>query len=334
MKNKNVTLADIARELGVSSNAVSLALRGKEGVSDTLRQQVMQTAAKLNYSRSDKPQGTIIALIPQRIAPLNNNMFYQQLCFEMETYARSLGYLLMICSISEAEEDALVPHPALEVLPCVGVISIGNLSRAYCKMISKLGFRYVMADQYYDDIPVRSVTTANSSGSYLLTQHLIDNGHQRIQFFGQARKTSSLADRWEGYKRAMRDNGLPILHNQFTDTASPNDKAEYLALKEALEALPELPTAFVCGHDMLAKYIADILGARGLTCPDDFSLVGYDNIQDPTFATLELTSYRTPRDIIAKTAVKMVLDNDSPIVARAQFFGEIIYRGSVKDIRR
>ncbi len=331
MKRKKVTMGDIAEALGVSKNAVSLALAGKEGISDTLRRQIMQKADELHYEREEKSQGTLIALIPRRIAPAAGaGFFYQGLCFEMEAYARKLGYLLIISSVSEEEENSLQLHPILRQIPCMAVLTIGNFSRAYCRMIQETGLRYAMVDQYYDGVAVDSVNTANSSAGYVMTEHLIRMGHQKIQFFGSALRTSSLADRWNGYKRAMRDYGLPILHNPFIDSTDLDANHEYELVKNALDTMPELPTAFVCGHDVTAKNIIDILALRGLHCPEDFSLVGFDNIQDPSIDPLYLTSYRTPKEKIAVAAVDMVLDDRMIHPQRTQFFGEVVFRNSVR----
>ena len=214
MKLKNVTLADIAVELGISKNAVSLALRGKQGVSDDLRERIVRKAQELRYLGSPKSQGCILALIPQRFARAAGT-FYQRLCFDMEDYASSLGYQLIISSVSQEDEELCRPPAVLANVVCVGIITVGNLSIDYCRMIYSIGLRYVMADQFYDAVPVSSVVTANSSGGYMMTKKLIDNGHRSIQFFGAAQRTSSLEERWIGYKRAMRDHDLPILSNLF-----------------------------------------------------------------------------------------------------------------------
>ena len=65
MKKKNVTLDDIARALGISKNAVSLGLRGKDGVSDELRQRILGMAREMNYGTEEKNQGCILALLNQ-----------------------------------------------------------------------------------------------------------------------------------------------------------------------------------------------------------------------------------------------------------------------------
>lgn len=331
MRAKNVTMADIAQALGISKNAVSLALRGKDGVSEELRERVVTKAQEMRYHGLGKVQGCILALIPQRLAS-SESLFYHRLCFDMEAYASSLGYQIIISSVPEIEESLLRPPALLSSVPCMAVVTVGNLSRDYCVMIRKQGLRFVMIDQVYDDVPVDSVTTANSSGSYLMTKHLIDNGHRAIQFLGSSFRTSSLAGRWIGYKRAMNDAGLPILDNSLIQARDITWEDES-AVSMALEAMPELPTAFVCGHDITAKYLIDILARRGMHCPEDFSVVGFDNIQSYDVAALNLTTYITPKTAIAHAAIDLLQDTNNQYPRRVEIFGEPVYRASVRDIR-
>lgn len=129
VKEKTVTLADIARELGVSKNAVSLALRGKDGVSDAMRERIIAKAREMQYHGLNKTQGVILALIPQRLAS-SESMFYHQLCFDMEAHASALGYQLIISSVSAIDESLCRPPVLLDTVNCMGIITVGNLSRA------------------------------------------------------------------------------------------------------------------------------------------------------------------------------------------------------------
>lgn len=327
MKLKAVTLADIASELGISKNAVSLALRGREGVSKELRERIVAKAQEMKYLGTPKMQGCILALIPQRFTRAAGT-FYQRLCFDMEDYASSLGYQLIISSVSAEDEKLCRPPALLSSVACMGIITVGNLSIDYCSMIYNLGIRYVMADQFYDAVPVSSVVTANSSGGYMLTKKLIENGHRAIQFFGASQRTSSLEERWIGYKRAMRDHNLPILSNQLIGGTN-NESLELIV--QTLSELPELPTAFVCGHDVIAYDVIQALHSIGLRCPEDFSIVGFDNVQTLEVQSLDLTTYFTPHTAIAQTAIDLLHSQDSP--RRIQLFGEVIERGSIRDIR-
>lgn len=335
MKGKSVTMADIAHELGISKNAVSLALRGKDGVGAELRDRVVATAKALGYTTAEKPEGCILALIPQRLSMLEHSHFYYFLCYEMEHYAASLGHPLVISSVSEADEARCQPPISLNSMPLVGVITVGNLSKDYCRMIQRMNLRYVMADQYYDDLAVDSVTTANTSGMYLMTEHLIQKGHTNIQYFGTRFRTASLEDRWVGYKRAMTRHDLPILHNSFIDIKG-EDFDEYTMVQRAireLDAKGELPTAFVCGHDQTAASVIRAMKQLGKTCPEDFSVVGFDNIPDSSIQDLSLTSYSTPKADIAHAALDLLLSPTSIAPRRVQLFGQVVYRGSVRDIR-
>ena len=327
LKEKKVTLDDIARELDISKNAVSLALRGKDGVSKELREKVIAKANEMQYQGLGKVQGCILTLIPQRFTG-EGSSFYHRLCFEMEAYAASLGFQLIISSVSEMDEVQCRPPCLLSTVPCRGVITVGNLSRAYCRMIQKLGIRYVMADQYYEDIPMDSVTTANTSGAYLMTSHLIDNGHRSIQFFGTSFRTSSLEDRWIGYKRAMREHDLPVLSNPMQRRNLTAESYELIC--EALDEMPEMPTAFVCGHDVTAHDLIRALEQRGLHCPEDVSVVGFDNVQSYDILSLNLTTYSTPSTGIAHAAIDLLQSETGEYARRIQLFGEPVYRGSVR----
>lgn len=330
MKEKTVTLADIARGLGVSKNAVSLALRGKDGVSDAMRERIIAKAREMQYHGLNKTQGVILALIPQRLAS-SESMFYHQLCFDMEAHASALGYQLIISSVSAIDESLCRPPVLLDTVNCMGIITVGNLSRAYCDMIYGLGMHYVMVDQYYDDVPVESVTTTNTSGAYLMTKHLIEHGHKSIQFLGNSFRTSSQEERWIGYTRAMKTYNLPVLENSLI-FARGLYWENYEHIVEALNSMKELPTAFVCGHDMTAKHLICELAKRGLRCPEDFSVVGFDNIQSLEVADLHLTTYATPKTAIAHAAIELLQSTENRGPKRIQIFGEPIYRSSVKNI--
>ncbi|MBQ8953584.1 MAG: LacI family DNA-binding transcriptional regulator [Clostridia bacterium] len=334
MKHKSVSMSDIAQALGVSKNAVSLALRGRSGVSEALRRQIVEKAREMDYAGSGGSSCCILALIPQRIALLGEGMFFQRLCLQLNTCARAKDAILVCVNITEQEEASLVFKPMLNLGTFQGVMTIGNLSREYCRKISECGLRYVAVDHSYSDLPVDSVTTANESGAYCLTKHLIECGHRRIQFIGRPSRTASLFERWVGFQHAMSEAGLPIFHNLMTEAVSHehDSESEYPLVVRALEAMPELPTAFVCGHDLTAKNVVGALARRGLRCPEDFSIVGFDDIQQPDLLPLELTTYRTPVSQIAETSVELLLGPRHAAPQKIELFGEIVRRSSVKPL--
>lgn len=328
-------MADIAAVLGVSKNAVSLALRGKEGVSEELRQRVLETAQAMQYTGHMQPagKGCILALIPRYLSTMESSTFYMQVCFHMEAYARSKGYQLIISSVPEGEEEALTPPPLLESISCCGVMTIGNLSLAYCRMISRLGLPFLMVDQSYDELICNSVTSTNATGAYLLTRHLIENGHVSIEYLGKRHTTASLNERWEGYCRAMNECGLPIRRNLYVQSRMIGQIGDGELMRAAFEAMTSLPTALVCGHDNTALDAIRVLGRMGIRYPEDISAVGFDDIQQPEVLALRLTTYQTHKADIASSAIDLFIEAADKPSRRVLVFGDIIYRDSVRDIR-
>ena len=335
MGSKRTTMDDIAKALGISKNAVSLALRGKEGVSEQLRSRVVEAAVSMKYPGlvQQPVEQYILALIPRYLGTMEDSAFYQQVCFHMEAYAQSRGYQLIISSVSEAEEEALAHPPLLDNIACVGVMTIGNLSLPYCRMISRLGLRYLMVDQYYDELVANSVTTTNTSGAYMLTKHLIENGHTKIDYFGKRYTTASLNDRWTGYSRAMTDFDLVPRRNLYMQDRTSGQLDERILIKDAFEAMDTLPTAVFCGHDNTARAVIDVLDGMGVKYPDDISVVGFDDIQLAQVQALGLTTYHTRKADIAHGAIDLFIEARDDICRRVLIYGEIIYRDSVRDIR-
>lgn len=336
MSKKRTTMDDIAKKLGVSKNAVSLALRGKDGVSDQLRSLVIETAASMQYP--GVPQHTvdrcILALIPRYLSVREDGAFYQQVIFHMEAYAQSLGYQLIFSSVSEQEEATLVQPQLLDSITCAGVFTIGNLSLPYCSMINDLGLPYLMVDQYYEQLTVNSVTTTNTSGAYRLTTHLIENGHTEIEYFGKRYTTASLNDRWLGYSRAMLDHGLPVRRNLYQQDRTVGLGNDQEVIDEALRAMNTLPTAAVCGHDNTARDVIEVMARMGRKYPEDISLTGFDDIQTYAVQALNLTTYQTKKADIARAAIDLFLDTTSTTLKKIAIYGDVIYRGSVRNISK
>ena len=331
---KRVTMDDIAKELGISKNAVSLALRGKSGVSGPLRSRVLETARRMNYGVVSQSGlvGYIAAFIPRYLSLQGEDSFYQKLCFFMEAYARNRGYQLIISSVSEAEEACPSIPPILHTVPCLGVMTIGNLARGFCEAVAALDMPYVMVDQYYEGMLANSVVTTNISGAYLLTRHLIEQGHRHIEYFGKRFTTASLCDRWTGYARAMMEFGLPVYENSYQKIRTNGHDGEVEQLRNALCAMPSLPTGILCGHDQTAVHVVRVLEEMNLCVPQDVSLIGFDDIQAPQAQALCLTTYRTQRQAIGETAIDLLLGKVPPTNVQIAIHGEVVFRNSVRPL--
>lgn len=323
-------MQDIATSLGISKNAVSLALSGKPGVSEELRRKVIERAEALNYGAVGRHGAgkRLLALLPLHLSNTQpgSSTFFQQVCFHMEAYAKSRRSYLVFSSVSRGELANLTPPPIMSSINFDAIFPMSVMPIDYCRMIMGLGLPTVLVDNYFEELPCNCVTTANVSAAYQMTMHLIELGHRRIEFIGKRNMTASIFDRWAGYCRAMNRAGLPVRVNAYLDDPNENIISQ-AGIVRGIASFRDMPTAIVCSHDDEARMVCEILNMRGLKVPGDVSVTGFDDLPSHNLNPIGLTTYRTDTRNIASTAIDMYLDAP-PSPRRILIFGEQIFRGS------
>jgi DNA-binding LacI/PurR family transcriptional regulator len=138
-----------------------------------------------------------------------------------------------------------------------------------------------------------SVATDDLGASYLLTQHLLKLGHKRIAYLAGPLATPWNQERFDGYRRALREAGLEVddkLVFQAGRTIEEGAKAAMQMMSEAPNA-----TAVQAVNDLVATGCADTLLKQGLSIPQDISVTGFGNTALGEFFRVPLTSTRQPK---------------------------------------
>ena len=334
---KKASMQMIADRLGISKGAVSIALAGKTGVSDDLRDSVVRTARELGYRwkrnavKGVDPARNILVLIPQYISA--DTFFYNEIYWSIEREAKVRGCLAMLTSVDAELEERLALPSVCKSMPFGGVIVIGVFSEAYVRMLCGLGLPVLSVDHVYAGVPVDSVVTANLEGACDVVSHLLTLGHRDIGYIGSVDVTASLFERWCGYVKALRTHGLvPDPRHSILQTAALGDLlGDAEELGALLDALPDHPTAWFCGGDRIALALTVALKNRGLRIPEDVSVAGFDDTQAAGLVTPPLTTYRVHRDRLGVLAVDTLLarmDGGQDVLKQA-IYGELVVRGSV-----
>ena len=168
-------------------------------------------------------------------------------------------------------------------------IIVSNESYRYkSKLIQELQnlpIPYVMVDRVYEQFVCDKVLYDNEQGAYLAVQHLQENGHTRI---GCVVNTASNNGRLrlQGYKRALKEKGIKF-DPRYVAQGDYHFESGYQAAQELLKT--DITAAFV-SNDMMAMGFLKKLYECGLTVPQQFSLVGYDNSLSPFILGVDLTS--------------------------------------------
>ncbi|MEJ8303864.1 substrate-binding domain-containing protein [Saccharibacillus sacchari] len=319
---KKVSMQDIADQIGISKNAVSLALSGKSGVSEQIRLIVRQTAQELGYVspaaavKAEESSRNILLLVPERVVSHEDSehfRFFHDMLWILEKTVRAHGCNAVIVRIDRQMEERLELPSLYGELEHIGVILFGIMAKPYARMVWKTGMPLVMLDSYYRDMNCAAAVSANTEGAESVVRLLIEHGHRQIGFIGPANLTTSHEERWFGYWRAMREAGLLIDErttlleaDDFDEVKNEQQIGAFLARLVATEALP---TAFFCGNDRIALLLIRRLRAIGVSVPEQVKVAGFDGLEQAcvpdsgVFATM-----RVDKKSMCAAAVRLLLD--------------------------
>lgn len=335
MMNKNITMRDIANQLGVSSVTVSKALNDKEGVSDELKERIKQLASELGYrvnmAAKTMREGltyNIGVIIPERFTGPDQS-FYLRVYQEISKSLEATGYYGILHILSSSDEEGLLLPRIYYDRKVDGFIVLGQINKSYIEVIENIEQPKLFLDFYDEHSSIDSVVTDNFYGAYELTNYLIQQGHREIAYVGNLYSTSSIQDRFLGYYKSLLEH-----HVHLEPKWIINDRDEQGTYID-IELPSPLPTAFVCNCDQVAYSVVQKLKQMGHRVPENCSVVGFDNDIYATLTEPHLTTIDVNINQMAQTAVQSLLRQiNHPDVrfGRLVVKGEIIYRDSVKTL--
>ena len=239
IKKKKVTMDDIASQLGISKNSVSVALNGKYGVSEDLRKQILSTANQLQYGVyahqfAESGCQYVVIITPEYIG--YDTFFYDEIIWAIENETQKQNCIPMKYIISRQVESDLEP-PSLRVpLNTCRFLVIGILSEKYMRLLCDLGMPIISVDISYSHFPIGYVGTSNFEGGFLATEYLISQNHKKIGFIGPVFTAESVYERWNGFQKALIKAKLEI-NEDFCIIGEDKSEDEGLVLFNTVESI-------------------------------------------------------------------------------------------------
>jgi LacI family transcriptional regulator len=338
MKNeRNKTIGEIAKLAGVSKTTVSRVLSGKTNLvkNETLKK-ISKVIEEQNYrpsiiARSLRTKKTrLIGLILADI----ENPFYARVAKGVLDEAENLNYTVII---SNSNYDFMLEKKLLDTFVSRQVegllLTTMNLSESTIQTIQKAGIPFILIDTKTEKESVNYVTGDNNYGGKLAAEYFIKAGHKNIGYLG-CDKLNSLEERKSGFKEMLKQNNLNYGHEV--------KLKEILAVNEIFEDIKKLVaekkiTAFFAGNDYIAIQVLNyVTNDLKLKVPEDFSLIGYDNISMSAVAKVPLSTIMQPKYSMGKIAVEqlvqLIKNNNVESTAKIVFKPELIERQSVKSL--
>jgi len=297
-------MADIAEALGISKNAVSIALKGSPGVSERTREAVKRMAEQLGYQRRQpEPRLRAVAMVfHESLLQAPATLFFGPLIQNLQKQLARRHGSLTLFGVND-EDELNLRLPAWPDGAFEGILALSEFSPEFIRALQRRA-PVVWIDHYTPQVACDKVVTENQLGAYEAVSHLISRGYPSIGFLGDLAHSPSYVERWEGYHQAVRTAGL-VTDDRWVWKAADERASEVQAYWESLESHP---SAWFCANDILAFNLLQVICEHGYSVPEDVAIVGFDDLQLAQASVPKITTMHVEPKYYAARAVQVLED--------------------------
>lgn len=321
------TLEEVARLAGVSRNTVSLAIRLSPRVNAQTRDRVLRIVRETGYRPNYAARAlagrrtTTVGLVRYGSSKMQGDSFYDQILGGLRRALEDADYDLLLFAPTRLADSHDLTEPIVSGR-VDGMVIIGTQTdRAAVSAAQRQGACVVHVGRRDFGVDVPTVSADEVGGLEGALGHLREHGHAKIALIAEDLAFEPTRDKVEAYRRSSAEAGVGPEDMVALDVG----QAEPDRVREAVRTLIERGvTAAVTTRDPLAVAVIRGLGERGLTVPDQFAIVAYDNLEWSPLVEPPLTCVSPPRYEMGVAAGEMIVSLiegrsvDSPRVLPAQ----------------
>lgn len=328
-------MKDIARLARVSLGTVSHVLNNSANVRAPLRERVLKAVQEVGYQPSQLARGlrrdktNVIGMV----IPDITNPFFPAVVRGAEDIAFSNGYRLILCNTDNDHSKELAHLKELRTYLPAGLIVIpSNFSDLTTQTESyrRSGTGVVCVDRLPKNWSGDSVTANNQEGALDATRHLIQMGHRRLAMIVGPQHLTNAKDRLNGFRKALREAKI-VVGPEYIQETTFDKQGGYSKALLLLRLIPR-PTAIFAGNDMIALGVLRAVRESGLRCPEDVSVMGFDDLDLAEATYPPLTSVSQSGYQLGTTAAHMLIERlhgDKSPAKHMVLKTSLSFRGSV-----
>ncbi len=283
-------LKDVAERAGVSTATVSRVLNGQGPVSEDARTRVLTAARELDYhpnwlaqSLRGRRTNTIGLILPDI-----ENPFFTSLIKGVEQAASDRGWNVILCNTDEdiRREEILVRTLVERRIDGLLLCPVAG-SHDYLVQHLDRRLALVSVNRTLPGVPVPAVVADNEQGAYAAARHLLAKRFRPLALILGTPQLSTTEARLAGCRRAAAELGLGADGLHLTVGLGRMGQG-YKAALECLDAKPR-PRAILAFNNLMAEAALMAIHHRGLRCPEDVALIGFDDFRSAAAMTPPLT---------------------------------------------
>ncbi|MBP5177322.1 MAG: LacI family DNA-binding transcriptional regulator [Clostridia bacterium] len=337
---KRVTIQDVADRVGVTKGLVSRALRGKYNVSEKMREEITRTAVAMGYDfgklRAKNKRRSKCLLIMTSDMLLKKDYWQpiiRTLTATLDERHINLEYLIydeFSCGAADVAK--------LKAVEASGYVFMNNNPEVLVRAAENTNLPVVVIDpKIVLSGRHLQIKYSNFNSFYDLTRLLIRAGHRHFMFYGPKAESASFAEREQGFLACVADNvdqGVTYAEVLFDNKSG--QYADNVGFKKALTDNADV-TAILCANDIIAINAIKSINAIGKRVPEDYAVVGFDNIAESGAERINLTTVNVPREELGAEAARYLINhiNNKQIkYSQLVIDCETVIRRSIGDLKK
>lgn len=337
MRSLQVTIKDIAKQLGISASTVSRALKDHPDISEKTKIKVKALAKELNYkpnlialSLQSSKSNVIGIIVPQIV-----HYFFSTVISGIEEYAGKRGYNVLICQSNESAEKEVSNTQTLISSRVDGIIVSRTKNTEdfkHFRNIQNNNIPMVFFDRTCHGLKSDKVIIDDYKAAYEATEYLINTGCKNLVHFSGPENLKISSKRMWGFRDVLKNHNIPFKEEYIIKA---DNLTEGQRETEKLIRNKMIPDGIFAVNDMTAAGAINALKKYNIKIPDEVSVIGFTNglistITDPPLTTVEQNGYIMGCKS-AELLIKRIENIDAPLVSEI-IPTKLIIRNSTKKI--
>lgn len=338
-----ITAKELARRLGLSETAISLALNNKPGVSSETRRLVIEAATRYGYDfsriRSKRAQmghrnNVAVLMGPYQHMAASEYTIFDGVVEGISETCKKLGINCQFVSL----DASMLAGKKLERLiedfrqaDVEGLIVVGaDVPRGTVSRLGALDVPIVTADAFYHELPCSGITVSNRLGGHLASAYLCDTYLSEPGYLRCRYRVESFDERIAGFMEEVRNKALSR-HKVNVQTLSPTVSGAREDMDRLLNEGLTLPRAIFAETDQIAMGAVLAILNHGLRIPEDVAVMGFDDIAAAKDFEMPLTTISYPKALMGVEAVRRIVElmrNPSPYTTNTEVTTTLVKRAS------
>ena len=316
MRDKKLTMGDIAKIAGVGKSTVSRYFNGGY-VKDETREKLKKIIDEYRYEPNAIAQ-SLKAKYSKTIGivvPCLDSITTSRVLMSMDQYLKDQGYTSIIMNTNHNELRELTSIEQLERMNVDGIILMAtHVTMAHQKIASSLDIPFLFVAQKYE--LGYSIVNNDYQAGYEVGKYVVDHGHNHICYVGVNQKDEAVGvERRKGIYVGLKDQGVDHIENIETDFSFEKAYQKTISYLENKK-----PTLMICATDNIALGCLKAIKEKGLSVPGDISLIGFGGYEVSSYMTPSLTTVRFHNEETGKLAGKTIIDLiEDRIVEKTQY---------------